>query len=186
MSQNSPKQWFQLEEQFFGQVDQDLLRRLRENMKVAETADAIMSVTGIKNAELAQSIAEKNITVETLSAFRLVPLVAVAWADDRVESDERDVILNAAEKSGIDAQAPAMELLASWTKNRPPVELLDTWCDYAKSLSDSIDEGNRSALREEILGQAKAVAEACGGILGFGSISPGESETLARIEAALS
>ncbi len=186
MSQSSPKQWFQLEEQFFGQVDQDLLRRLRESMQVAETADAIMSVTGIKNSELAQSIAEKSVTVETLSAFRLVPLVAVAWADDRIESDERDVILQAAEKSGIHAQDPAMELLGNWTKKRPPSELLDTWCDYAKSLSASIDESNRNALREEILTQAKAVAEACGGILGFGSISPGESETLDRIEAALS
>ncbi len=79
-----------------------------------------------------------------------------------------------------------MELLGNWTKKRPPSELLDTWCDYAKSLSASIDESNRNALREETLTQAKAVAEACGGILGFGSISPGESETLDRIEAALS
>lgn len=184
MSQNSPKQWFQLEEQFFGQVDQDLIKQLRSEMQIAETAEAIMHVTGIKNAELAASMATKNITVETLSAFRLVPLVAVAWADDRVESEERDVIVQAAEKSGI--AAPAMDLLASWTKQRPSSELLDTWCEYAGALSQSIDEANRSALRDEILGQAKSVAEACGGILGFGSVSPNETETLARIEAALS
>ncbi|GAB5404444.1 MAG: hypothetical protein Aurels2KO_26750 [Aureliella sp.] len=186
MSQSSPKQWFQLEEQFFGRVDQDLLRQLREKMQVAETAEAIISVTGIKNPQLAESIAKKNVTVETLSAFRLVPLVAVAWADERIEAEERDVILQAAEKSGISAEDPAMQLLGSWTKQRPPSELLDTWCDYAKSLSGSIDEANRTALREEVLTQAKAVAEACGGILGFGSISPGENETLGRIEAALS
>ncbi|HBE69994.1 MAG TPA: hypothetical protein DDW52_17750 [Planctomycetaceae bacterium] len=184
MTQSSPKQWFQLEEQFFGRVNQDLLAKLRASQEKAAAAEAIMQVTGITDAELAADIASKEVTVETLSAFRLVPLVSVAWADDRIESDEREVILEAAAQSGISKEDPAMGLLESWTKQRPSSQLLDTWCEYAAALSASLEESHRSKLRDEVLSQARAVAEACGGILGFGSISPGEEATLEKIQAA--
>ncbi|QDV26326.1 hypothetical protein [Aureliella helgolandensis] len=185
MSPNSPKQWFKLEEQFFNNVDQQLLAKLRGEVQTAETAETIMRVTGITDAELAQEIAAINITIDTLAAFRLVPLVAVAWADDRVEENERDAICLAAEKSGIAADEPAMELLKVWTRQRPGPELLDTWCEYSKALCSGLEESHRTKLKEEILSQVKAVAQASGGVIGFGSISAHEKEVIARVEAAL-
>ncbi len=184
MSQHSAKQWFKLEELFFSQVDQELLNKMRSEMATVETAEAIIRVTGITDEKLASEIAKINVTVDTLSAFRLAPLVAVAWADDRVESEERDVILAAAAQSGIAADDPAMEMLKNWTTQRPGPELLDTWCEYASALCRSLNEDNRIALRDQLVSQAHKVAEACGGILGFGSISPSEKATLERIEKA--
>lgn len=186
MSQNSPKQWFRLEEQFFNQVDQDLIKRMRADQEAAQTAESIMKVTGITDQALAAEIAATQITPDTLAAFRLAPMVAVAWADDRVEANERYVILKAAKQAGIGDDEPAMDLLKAWTENRPSGELLEAWCDYAKSLSGSLDDAHKSVLRKEIMAQAHAVAEACGGLLGFGSVSPNEKATLAQIEAALS
>lgn len=185
MSKNTPQKWFNLEEQFFKGVDRQLVKKLQNEMETAETAEAIMKVTGISNAELASEMAELNVTVETLSAFRLAPLVAVAWADDRVEENERYAITKAAEKSGISNDDPAMELLNSWTKNRPSEDLLNAWCEYAKALSASLAEAHRAALKKEVIDEVNSVAEACGGILGFGSISPAEKETIKRIESAL-
>ena len=186
MDRHSPQSWFSLEEKFFANVDQALLSVLREQGEIEQTAESIMRVTGINDPLLAAEIAKQKVSVETLSAFRLAPMVAVAWADDRVEENERYVITQAAEKSGISADDPAMKLLASWTEKRPPADLLDTWCDYAKALSASLDETHRLSLRDQILGQAKSVAEATGGLLGFGSVSPNEKATIERIAAALS
>lgn len=185
MSQNTPQKWFNLEEAFYEKVDQQLLRRLRGEMKIAETAESIMQVAGIADSDLAEAIAGLNVTVDTLSAFRLAPLVAVAWADDRVEESEEYTITLAAEKSGITTDEPAMELLKAWTAKRPSEELLNVWCEYAKALAASLPEVHRETLRKEILSQVQAVAKAAGGILGFGSVSPTEKAIIERIEKAL-
>ncbi len=186
MSQNSPKQWFNLEERFFSEIDNKLLDKMRSEITTTQAAEAIMHVLGINNEKLAAEIASLSVTVETLSAFRLVPLVAVAWADDRIEESEKYAIATVAEKSGIGNGTAAMELITNWTSRRPPADLLETWCDYAKSLSASLDEPHRELLKKEVLDQVNAVAQAAGGVLGFGSVSPSEKSTIAKISAALS
>jgi hypothetical protein len=186
MSQNSPKQWFNLEERFFSEIDNKLLEKLRSEMNVSQTAEEIIKVIGINDEKLALEIASMQITVETLSAFRLVPLVAVAWADDRVEESERYAVVVAAEKSGIAKESAAMELVHAWTKRRPSPDLLQAWCDYAKALSQSLEGAHREALKNEVMSQVKTVAEAAGGVLGFGSISSSEKAVIHQIEQALS
>lgn len=186
MSQNSPQRWFNLEEHFFHDVDQHLLEKLRDQASVEKSAAAIMQVLGITDHTLAEEIAKIDITVETLAAFRLAPLVAVAWADDRIEENERYVITRAAEKSGMKPDDPAMKLLEIWTARRPSVELLDAWCDYTKSLCGSLNEEHRRVLKQELMEQVNAVAHASGGFLGFGSVSPSEKEVIRRIEDSMS
>ncbi len=186
MNQHSPQKWFNLEERFFAEVDHELLMRMRAQMESEEAAHAIMKVTGITDEKLAEEVAALNVTVDTLAAFRLAPMVAVAWADDRVDENERYVILRAAEKSGIQADEPALELLKAWTTKRPSHELLDAWCDYAQALSQSLADSHRATLKREIVDQVKSVAEAAGGMLGFGSVSPSEQAVIERIEKALS
>lgn len=186
MTNHTPNQWFKLEEKFFNEVDQKLVEKLRTQMETAERAEAIKKVTGIVDDQLVKELAEKNITVETLSAFRLVPHVAVAWADDRLESDERDAVMQAAKLSGISADEPAGKLLSGWLANRPPVDLFETWIEYARSLSASLDGPARSQLKHEMVGQVRAVAEAAGGILGMGSTSPNEKAVIKQVEQALS
>ncbi len=186
MSQNSAKQWFNLEEKFFSDVDQHLIDKLRKELSIGQSADEIMRVTGISDPKLAEEIASMNITVETLAAFRLVPLVAVAWADDRVEENERYAVMRTAEKSGIAKDSASMELIQSWVARRPAPDLLDAWCDYARALSASLDGEHRDVLKKELMHQVREVASAAGGVLGFGSVSSLEKATIERIEQALS
>ena len=155
-------------------------------MEKAQSAADIMQVGGIQDAELAARMADLSVTVETLAAFRLAPLVAVAWADDRIEEEERYAITKAAKMAGISADDAAMAMLDAWTTKRPPSELIDSWCDYARSLAASLEDSHRQLLKQEVVGQIEAVAEAAGGVLGFGSVSPSERAMIARIEDALS
>jgi len=186
MSTNSPKKWLNLEEHFFAQMDQQLLEKLRHEQSTTETAASIMQVTGITDENLATELATVGITIETLTAFRLVPMVMVAWADDRVEESERDAILLAAEKAGLDPTEPAMAMLTAWTHKRPSAELFDAWKHYCKSLSESLNGPQREVLRKELVEQASNVARASGGVLGFGSISASEKAVIDTVNAALS
>jgi hypothetical protein len=183
MDPNSPQRWFNLEEQFFKSLDHQLLTKLREQSRISQSADSIMQLTGINDHELAEKIASMDVSAETLAAFRLVPLVAVAWANDHIAPNEQYVIDQAAENAGLDESA--MKLLGQWTSNRPGSELLETWCEYASALVQSLDESHRNSLREQIVGQAMAVARASGGILGIGSVSPSEKATIQKIKQAL-
>lgn len=185
MSQNSPKQWFNLEERFFSELDQQLLSKLRNAQATTETAASIMQITGITDEKLAQEIASVGVTPETLTAFRLVPLVAVAWADDRLEPAERDEVLAAAEKSGIRDGDAAMEILKVWLTRRPTSDLFTAWCDYSKSLSMSLNGELRAVLKKEVMAQVHAVARSAGGVLGIGSESAAEKSVIARVETAL-
>lgn len=183
MDQNSPQRWFNLEEQFFKSLDNQLLDRLREQSRLSQSAESIMQLTGISDHGLAEKIAAMNVSAETLAAFRLVPLVAVAWASDHIDPNEQYVIDQAAEQAGLDEAS--LSLLGQWTANRPGSELLDTWCEYATALVQSLDEAHRKSLRDQIVAQAQAVAKASGGILGFGSVSPSEKATIEKIKKAL-
>jgi hypothetical protein len=185
MAENSPKKWLNLEEHFFAQMDQQLLEKLRKEQSSTQTAESIMKVTGITDQNVAAELAGVGVTIETLTAFRLVPLVAVAWADDRLEENERDAIIQAAEKSGIDSAEPAMAMLKSWLMKRPGVELFDAWCHYSKSLSASLNGAIREVFQKEVVAQVQSVARSAGGVLGFGSISPSEKAIIDRVEQAL-
>ncbi len=186
MSQNSPKQWFNLEERFYNEIDNRLLEKLRSNISKEKTAQDIMRLTGLADVNLAGKIAELDVTPETLAAFRLVPLIAVAWADDRVEANEEYAIKIAAEKAAIADNSPDMELIQAWTRRRPPVELFNAWCEYARALSNSLAEEHRQTLSSEMLQQVKSVAAASGGVLGFGSVSSSEQDIIDRVVKSLS
>lgn len=183
MDQNSPQKWFNLEEQFYKSLDNQLLEKLRSQADIEQTAESIMKLTGITDGEVAAKIASLKVSPETLAAFCLVPLVAVAWASDDVDADERYVIDQAAKSAGLDQHC--LDLLTSWLNKRPGSELFDTWCSYAKALTASMDESHRVSLRDHIVGQATAVAKASGGVLGIGAISASEKATLDKIKAAL-
>ena len=186
MSTNSPKKWLNLEEHFFAQMDQQLLEKLRQEQSDTQSAAAIMKVTGIADEGLAKELASVGITIETLTAFRLVPMVMVAWADDRMEESERDAILLAAQKTGIDSADPAMAMLRSWTRKRPSFELFEAWKHYCKSLSESLNGPEREVLRKQLVEQVTEVARAAGGVLGFGSISANEKAIIDCVNEHLS
>jgi hypothetical protein len=183
MDQNSPRKWFNLEEQFFKNLDNQLLERLRSQSDVQQSAQSIMKVTGIQNEAVATKLAALDITVETLAAFNLVPLVAVAWANDSVDSDEKYVVQQAAQAAKLDEGS--LSLLGAWLERRPGPELMDAWCDYTRALVANLNEPERLTLREHVLEKATAVARSSGGLLGLGAVSGNERATLERIQAAL-
>jgi hypothetical protein len=76
-------------------------------------------------------------------------------------------------------------LLSRWLSTRPPPQLLATWTDYVRAISPAMSDGAKQQLKSNLLGRARQVADAAGGILNVGMrISPAEKDVLARLDKA--
>ena len=85
---------------------------------------------------------------------------------------------------GLEQGTDGYELLQTWLKKKPDSELFVAWEAYIKALTGQLNEEQNRLLKNQIVGFAKMVAAAAGGILGFGKVSGDEEKVLNKIEAA--
>ena len=171
-----------LENQFFGQQDQQLLEKLRHEIAAKEAKDALSSASGITDPKVLDGLIHHEVTAETLTSISLVPLVAVAWADANMDDKEKEAILKAADKIGVSAGTASHELLEQWLENRPGPDLLTSWKDYIAALKTTLDEAAVNQLKTTVVGRARQVAEAAGGFLGIASVSEVENSVISELE----
>ena len=173
-----------LEDAFFRRMDADLLARRRAEEARRDGLAALREATGIADEELLDRMLELNLRPETLCAFRLVPLVAVMWADGSLQPEERRELMAAVEAEGVRKDGAAHAMVERWIAERPSDDLLALWTAYVRELRTVLAAGDLAALRAAVLKRAGALARAAGGFLGMGKVSAEEAGVLARIEAA--
>jgi hypothetical protein len=140
--------------------------------------DALAQAAGVADAAVLDKLLALGIDADTLLAMRLVPVVVVAWADGALDTKERQAITASLEGVGMAADSPATQMITNWLQSPPPPALLDAWQAYTASLCAQLSTTERESLRTSVLGQARAVAEAAGGFLGFGSKMSQAEETM--------
>src|SRR4030095_6701832 len=133
---------------------------------------------------LADRLVALGIRADTVEALVLVPLVEVAWADGMMDPREREAVLRAAASIGIAERSPGYDLLEAWTHQRPAPELMESGRSYIRTLTRELSADHRWHLEEQVMGKARAVAEAAGGFLGLAKVSKSEEAVLADLEAA--
>ena len=69
-----------LEESFFSQKNKQQLDALREERSQADRKQALSAAVQIDDEGTLDLLIQADITVESLLAFKLLPLVEVAWA----------------------------------------------------------------------------------------------------------
>jgi len=171
----------ELEGRFFAERNEELLRKMRERNQYLKRAEALAAASGITDPKTLQTLLDLNVDAETLTAMALVPLVAVAWADNVLDTSERDAIMKAAADVQNETQ---MALLESWLAQNPGPELLEAWKGYVSELMSTLDAGSCKKLQTELMDSARSVAGAAGGFLGLGNkISRVEQEVLDDLES---
>jgi hypothetical protein len=176
-----------LEEEFFAKQNQRLLKQFQETVAAKAKTEALAAASGITDAAVLAQLADINLSSETVAALSLIPLIEVAWADGRIEAKERSALLAAAEQEGIAKDSASYQWLEEWSKERPSPQVLAAWKAYVAALSRTLDAQAKQALKQNLLGRARAVAEASGGFLGLGKrISSAEQAVLTDLEQAFS
>ena len=173
-----------LEDRFFSDRVKELLKQLKQEMSQKDGREALSEASGISDDAVLDAMMESEITAETLMSISLVPLVAVAWADGVMETKEKEAILKAAAGAGISEGTAAYQLLESWLANKPEDALLASWKEYIAALKSKIDATSFSQLQTTVIGRAKEVAGAAGGILGIGTTSATETAVINELDAS--
>lgn len=163
------------------QADLDIRkRRLAASLsqhKRKELQDALPGA----DASLTDRLLEMGIDAETLPAMHLAPLAVVAWASGSVTHEENAQAVLAIFDSQVSGNVKAVEKVKSWLRRRPPHGLLDLWEDYVLQNQVDLDDAHWEYTGELLMQNAKAIALASGGVLGFGSICKAEQDVLDRI-----
>lgn len=169
----------------FFEQDQQLRKAFRERMEKLERREQLAQISGIRDEAVLDRLVQLEIGPETLAAMEVVPLVFVAWADGKVQTKEREMILAVAQAAGIQPQDERHPLLEHWLKRRPGADMIEAWKHYIKGLCQHLDSEEIQRLQHELLDRARMVANAAGGILGFGEkVSPAERSVLDSLEQA--
>jgi hypothetical protein len=175
-----------LKESFFAKQN-EALARLRKANEARARKDALSLASGITDDVVLDKLVALNIGRDTLPALFLAPLVAVAWADGRIDDTERNAVLSGAAELGLSEQEASYQLLERWLAERPSPELLASWKEYIDALSERLSQHAMETLKPELLRRAKAVAEAAGGRFSTGpkASSPGRA-VLEDLETVIS
>ncbi len=152
--------------------------KLSESWQLAEAS-------GLTDPALVDRLVGLGIRPSTLAALTLVPLIEVAWADGHMDDREREAILSAAEATGLDPASPSHRLLKIWTFERPAPALVSAWHDFVREVLGEFDAEERGRFEARLMGRARDVAEAAGGLLGLTSkVSRSEKAAMERLGGA--
>jgi hypothetical protein len=174
-----------LEEAFFTRHNRDVLERLRHKVDEAKRREHLISISGIKDPKLLDRLVKAGLDSESLAALGLIPLLHVAWADGKVQPQERSALLDAAKRVELHEDSPGHQLLTGWFDQEPDPQLFQVWKEYVRALKDAMAEDTFAAVRNVIVDRARTVARAAGGIVGVGAVTGTEHDAIKEIEAAL-
>jgi uncharacterized tellurite resistance protein B-like protein len=175
-----------LEAAFFARENERLLEKMRKEAARVSRREALANASGITDPAVLDDLEELELSAETVAALTLVPLIRVAWADGKIQAREREAIVKVAEDKGITTGSAAHDLLERWLEKQPGTPALDAWRVYSLALLEAMHDEARQSLRQTMLGNARAVAEAARSLLGLGAkVSSAEAAVLEELERAL-
>ena len=175
-----------LEDQYFHNVDAELIQQMQRNRERQHELEELSNLSGLTDSELLVQLIDAGIRCVDFAAFLLTPLVFVAWADGNVTPDERQAVIRAALVRGLNNDPDAFRLVQHWLVEKPDRNLWDLWKSYAGQLSSTLPPDTSKKVGRHLWKQAKEVAMASGGTLGFGKISEQEQRYLDEVHSLLS
>jgi hypothetical protein len=166
--------------------EEDYFRK--KNAEAAEKLRAFHALqqTGVSDEGLVKILLEAGFDSDGIRALFLQPLVEVAWADGRVQSDEKEMILKFAKERGIEETSLAHRLLLLWIEKG---EKEKTFLQAKTLLGPMIEDQKTSGEDASawILGAVEGIAKVTNNLFGFGfsNISKEEKEFIQNLSSRL-
>lgn len=173
------------EEAYIRKHDHELIEEMRRRMHAKEDAAELKSATGIKDDALLLRLAELGFDRETLPVLNLIPLIQVAWADNEIQPDERDLLMEAAKAHGV-LTGPARDMFDSLLQTPPKPAFYDGALSFIAAMLQALPADESKKVGESLADLAWRVADANGGLFGLiGRVEDEEKEVLQTIAKRL-
>lgn len=156
-----------LEDLFFAKKNQELLDKMRQELEAKEAREKLSATSGISNPKVLDELISHKIGPETLAAVSFIPLVAVAWADGKLEASEKQAVLRAMKEKGYPEDSAVGHVVSAWLESAPSDNLFVSWKDYVRNLATMLSVDTYVALKQEVVALSTTVAESSGGFLGL-------------------
>lgn len=174
------------EVEYFRKKDRQLVEKLKEVFHRKIDKDGIRKSTGITDERVLDNLVALNLSGELMAAFKFFPLVEIAWADGAIDARETAAVLAAVEKQGIPRGSAAHAMLENALKNGPRPDARKAWYMFAEELRKTLNPAELATFRNDLLAQARTVAEASGGILNMAmTVAGSERKVIQAVEKAL-
>jgi tellurite resistance protein len=174
-----------LEESYFHKKEQELIDKMRRRAEAEAARRKLSEQAGVADEEILGDLETLGYTPETVQLLHILPFVHLAWADGSVSARERELILEAARARGVQSGSPADLQLARWLADRPSDQFFSETLRAITAILAAEPEARRDKDSRDLLSYSTAIANASGGILGFGAVSDGERQVLERISREL-
>jgi hypothetical protein len=168
LDQRDEMEAYRLIDEFY--VRQKLLRDLAE-------------VLGIRDESILEEFANLGFTPRTAPAIEMLPMAFVAWANNSVTEEECTAAVRLIHDSQLSEFPATWHVVQAWLDVPPSQELWELWVRYLHARFDYLTQSQQIKLCREVLNNARIVARASGGWLGFGSICKSEEMVIDAIEA---
>lgn len=174
------------EEAYFRKRDAELVEKLRGVFQAKQDRDELKRASGITSDEVLDRLMAVHVKGEMLTAFKLLPLVEIAWADGTCDKREAEAVVGAAVKFGIPADSAALARIKEWLERGPNPEARKAWSMYAQELRKVLSPAELKTFREDLVNTGREIASLSGGVLStFFTVSNEEKAVLKKITEAL-
>jgi len=171
------------EDAYFQKKDRELIERIRQQAKAEQELRELGERVGVTDPEVSRELAELGFTLETVKLLPLIPILEMAWAEGGVTPAERKLLVDLARARGIEDGSAADRQLAEWLDRRPEDSVFRR---AGRLISALFASGGRFELTpDDLLKHCEAIADASGGLFGFGRVSSEERATLQRITSEI-
>jgi hypothetical protein len=174
------------EAEYFSRKSAQLVSKLKQVFERKIDKESVRRVTGIENDRLLDNLVAINLSGDLMTAFNMLPLVELAWADGIVDERERRALMHALDAAGIKEGTPAYQRMEFAIQTGPNPEARKLWYLYAEELKSTLSAKELEEFRDDLLANARSIATASGGLLNLAfTISPSEQRVLDEVEKAL-
>jgi len=187
MAENDPglsKRGRTAEDEYFARRDRELIETERRKAADAAELRRLGEALGLSDEELLVKLHAAGFGPSQVAVVRVLPALEIAWSDGAVGNAEGELLKQLLRRHS-DQQQPSAEAIAmldDFLLTRPPDEVFDQ-ARRAAQFAVSTDKGGQLATR--LIAEARAIAEAGGGILGLGTVSTPERRAIDALAAAL-
>jgi len=175
------------EDEYFARRDRDLIETKRRKEADAAELQLLGKALGLSDEDLVSKLRTAGFGPSHVALVPVLPALEVAWSDGAVGKAEGELLKEQLRRYS-DRQQPSAEAsakLEEFLLTRPPDHLFDQARRAAQAAVARASEDKRHEITARMMAEAKAVAEAGGGLLGLGTVSTPERRALDALAAAL-